>query len=150
MFDANLERHMGCIWLDRLNMTAHGVPMAAHGPHVAAQRLLLGVLGAAYGCSEAPYGCPWGSIWLLRGCIWLQRGCILLHRGRLWLPCDRYAVHAASGWARLGSQDPGNMASLGYRVVGSSGGPNSRQQTAMKTVKLHSKLKTKDCQRTED
>ena len=49
MLNANLGQQMGCIWLDRLHMAAHGVPVAAHGVHMVAQRLLLGVLGAAYG-----------------------------------------------------------------------------------------------------
>ena len=48
MLDANMGQQMGCMWLDRLHMAAHGV-------HMAAQRLLLGALGAAYGCSETPY-----------------------------------------------------------------------------------------------
>ena len=89
---------------------SYGCSEAAHGVHMAAQRLLWGALGVAYGCPEAPYGCPWGCIWLFRGCISMQRGCILLHRSCLWLPRGRYAVYAASGWARLGSQDPDNMA----------------------------------------
>ena len=108
--------------------------MVAHGVHMAAQRCFWVPL-ELHMAAEAPNGCPRGSLWLLRGstrlpmrlhmaaqrlqmaahgalrgCIWLQRGCILLHRGCLWLPCGRYAVYAASRWARLGSQDPENMA----------------------------------------
>ena len=114
------------------NVGCPGGPHGFHGPHMAAQRLLLGALGAAYGCSEAPYGCPWGSIWLLRGCIWLQRGCILLHRGRLWLPCGRYAVYAASGWAGLGSRT-GEKGQL--RVARAVWAPNDSQQWRPKIAK---------------
>ena len=41
---------------------------------------------------------------------------------------------------------PGSWEYGHFRVVGLSGAPNSRQQTAMKTVRMHSKLKTEDCQ----
>ena len=99
-----------------LYMAASGCPKAAYGCSegdlgwpwggIWLLRGCNGVLwaghGAASGCSEAAIGCPWGCTWLVRGCIWLQRGC-------LWLPCGRYAIYAASGWARLGSQDPEDM-----------------------------------------
>ena len=139
---------------------------------MAAQRLLLGALGAAYGCSEAPYGnpwgrygcseaafgCPWGHIWLLRGSIWLPMG-LHLAAQRLHLAAEglHFATQGLSVapirqicsicciWlGQAGVQDGREDAQ--ERVNGLSGAPNSRQQTAMKTVQMHSKLKTEDCQ----
>ena len=148
----------------------------SHRHHMASQRLPLGALGAAYCCSEAPNGCPWGPcgyseaafggpwgcIWLLRGCIWLPTRVHVTGQG---LHLAAEGLHfAAQGpsmapmrqicsicfvWLGQAGQ-PGFQETAQFRRVGRSGAPNSRQQMAMKTVKMHSKLKTEDCQWTED
>ena len=119
---------------------------------------------------------PMGSTWLLGGCFGGLLGCMWLFRGSIWLPMGLHMaaqrLHLAAEGSHFAAQGPsmapmrqicsiccvwlgqaGQPGSWEYaqeRVNGHSGAPNSRQQTAMKTVKLHSKLKTEDCQRTED
>ena len=140
------QSYIACIW----------------GLHMAAQELYM----AAYGCPKAAYGCSEGSLGWLWGCIWLLRGCNGLPMGlhmagqRLHLAAEglHFAAEGLSAapmqqicsiccvWLGQAGQ-PGSWEYAQMVVVGRSGAPNcnSRQQMAMKTVKMHSKLKTEDC-----
>ena len=108
---------------------------------------------------QAAFGCPWGCIWLLRGSIWLPMGLHMVAQ-RLHLAAERLHFGAQGPsmaamrqlcsiccvWlGQAGVQDGREHGQL--RVVGLSGGPNSRQQTAMKTAKCieGSRLRTVKC-----
>ena len=145
--DTNVECQCSMSLLNACIGAAYSFPGALYGcPKV------------AYGCSEGPLGWPWGFIWLRRGCNGPPMG---LHMAGQRLHLAAEGLHfGAEGpsvapmqqicsiccvWLGQAGQ-PGSRQHAQMVVVGSSGAPNSRHQMAMKTVKMHSKLKTEGCQ----